>query len=150
MIMHNLLTPPEQPRSSAPTHAPLFIIGKDSNIVQMLTLMLELAGYRSIKSTNALSTLSSHSPQQKPALILLDMGLIYGSGRKMLLDIQKHCSSLRITTPIIILTTSPALQKEAGSMGYRAILKPFSLQDLMQAVREALCPPLLQQQAFLK
>jgi len=115
-------------------------VEKNPGIAQMITWALALAGYCPTRSAGELSTLFQNFPEDLPVLILLDVSLVRESGSKVLLDIQAQCSSLGITPPIIVLTTNPVIQKEVETVGYRAILKPFHVQHLMQAVSEALSP----------
>lgn len=130
------------PVSLASPH--IFIVEKNPSIAEMITWMLELAGYHSTRSIKELSTLSQIIRADPPALILLDMGLLHESSGWILAGVQAQCTSIGIIPPpIIVLTTSPAIQKEVEALGYQVVLKPFHIQDLTEAVREALHLPLL-------
>ncbi len=141
--MHDLLTPSSctsMPASLASRH--LFLIVENPGIADMMTWALELAGYRLTKGK--LSTLSQIPSADPPAVILLDVGLLHKSGSQTLAEAQAQCAAISISAPIIILTTSPVIQKEMEDAGYRALLKPFHVEDLTQTVRDALGSPLPQ------
>lgn len=133
------------PASLASPH--IFIVEKNPDIAEMITWTLELAGYYSTRRIRELSALAQITLADSPALILLDVGLLQESASKIFTDVQAQCTFIGITSPpIIVLTTSPVIQKEVEDMGYRAMLKPFHIQNLTQAVHEALRLPLLQRE----
>jgi len=85
---------------------------------------------------NALRTMAIH----KPDLVLLDLEMPLLGGIGMLKDIKSKYPRLQ-KIPVIILTASSDKYnvEEALKMGVKGyILKPFSLQDLLQKVNEVL------------
>jgi DNA-binding response OmpR family regulator len=151
MTMNDLLIPSlsrtSVPASLASSH--VFIVEKNPSIAEMITTVLTLAGYCPTKGIGELSALSQISPTNPPALILLDISLPHEACSKILTDAQAQCMAIGITPPpIIILTTSPSIRNEVEAIGYRALLKPFHVQDLMQAVHEALRLPLLRRKSL--
>ncbi len=135
MAIHHPPAPSLPPSSmpASPDSPYIFIAEENLRIAQMITSVLTLAGYRS--SVGALAALSHEHP---PMLILLDLNLFSKVRSKSLPDVEAQCSSEGVTPPIIVMTTSPIIQKEVETMGYRALLKPFHVQDLLQTIHEAL------------
>jgi DNA-binding response OmpR family regulator len=125
------------PASLASSH--VFIVEKNPGIAEMITTVLTLAGYSPTKGIGELSVLSQISPTNPPVLILLDVSLPHETCSKILTDAQAQFMAIGITPPpIIVLTTSPSVRNEVEAIGYRTLLKPFHVQDLMQAVHEVL------------
>lgn len=119
----------------------LFLIVENPSIADMMTWVLTLAGYRLTKvETPKLSQIPREDP---PAVILLDVGFLPTPASQALAEVQAQCVALAITAPIIILTTSPTIQKEMEHAGYRTLLKPFHVEHLTRTVREALNSSLL-------
>jgi DNA-binding NtrC family response regulator len=136
--MHDLFTQrssyPEMPTPL--TSRQLFLIVKNPCIADMMTWVLKLAGYRLTKGEAP--TLSHIPPEDPPAAILLDVGFLPTSANQALSEVQAQCAALEITAPIILLTTSPTIQKEMEHAGYQTLLQPFHIEHLNQTVREAL------------
>ncbi len=135
MAIHDPLAPSLPPFSMPipPASPYIFIAEENLRIAHMITSVLTLAGYRS--SIGELAALSHGHP---PMLILLDLNFFSKVRSKSLPDVEAQCSSEGVTPPIIVMTTSSIIHKEVETMGYRALLKPFHVQDLLQAIHEAL------------
>jgi DNA-binding response OmpR family regulator len=114
------------------------IIEPHPGIAHMISNMLNLVGYRSsIRETPTFTHISVEDP---PSVILLDIHPVRES-RSKLLDVQAQCFSIGIIPAIIVLTTSSVLQKEVETLGFRALVKPFHVQDLIRTIHEALSTP---------
>jgi DNA-binding response OmpR family regulator len=148
---------PLQNRASTDSPADLtslhiLVMEKNMGIAEMITIVLAQVGYCSTICTGELSALSQLSTNVPPALILLDLSLLREPSRKVLSDRQReYCTTTGLTLPpLIVLTTSPKIKDEVETMGYRTLLKPFRIRELLEAVRESLHGSSSQDEALLR
>jgi len=106
----------------------------------MLTLAAELraAGYKIVSAFDAVAAVMM-AVQEKPDLILLDIGLPAGSG----LVVMKRIADISViaATPIIIITASDSddIKKQAFENGAAAYFqKPYDFKELLQAIQNAI------------
>jgi len=118
----------------------ILIVEDDRDIAIGLSLRLKASGYDTACAGDAHSAIDMAS-KDKPALILLDLGLPDDNGF-VLMKKMENIPSLSLV-PIIVLTGRPQeVYKEAtvlaGAKKY--LQKPVENQELLAAIREVLGP----------
>jgi len=120
--------------SEAP--APLILIVDDEpQMRRLLTMALETAGYRVVAAQSGGEGLAL-AAQQRPALVLLDLGLPDTSGQEILRRLREWSP-----VPVLILTALDSEAEkiallDAGADDY--VTKPFHTGELLARVRVAL------------
>jgi len=111
----------------------IMIADDDPGIVEVLTLMLEDAGYE-VETTDDGQTVREVK-EHLPDLILLDIWMAGFDGR----DICKYLKSQKLTKhiPLIIISANKdteGIAKEAGADDF--IAKPFEMKELLAMVEK--------------
>lgn len=113
----------------------ILVIEDEANIVQVIRLYLEQAGYAVVSAGDGISGLELHA-REHPNLVILDL-MLPG------LDGMEICRRIRTwaSTPILILTARQAEEEriaglEAGADDY--LIKPFSPRELVSRVKAIL------------
>ncbi len=96
-----------------------------------------------VTTTNFVPRTFAQIENAQPSLLIVD--LIYGemAGWDLLAELRQKAATNQI--PVIVVSTSTRLLAKAQdehviSGGDRYLLKPFDLQDLVQAIRELIGP----------
>jgi len=116
----------------------ILIVEDDQDLVMGLSVRLRANGYDVVVANDGYSAISV-AQKERPALILLDLGLPSGDG----FIVMERLRSMNTLTaiPIIILTArDPAMSKERTlSAGAKFFFqKPFDNEELMAAIRKTL------------
>jgi CheY-like chemotaxis protein len=116
----------------------ILIVEDDQDTRQLLKLRLESQGYETAFAADAVGAISV-AREQKPDLILLDMGLPGGDG-VVVMERLKTFPALE-SIPVIVVsarepTTTQARAAEAGAQAY--IQKPIDVLALLDAIRRTL------------
>jgi CheY-like chemotaxis protein len=114
----------------------ILVADDNSDIRELVQFQLQTAGYRASTADNAADALRLVTTERFDALIL-DYWMEDATGIELCLKIRKFNQ----TTPILICSGSitPADREaamRAGAQGY--VLKPFSSEDLIRALRSSL------------
>jgi len=118
-------------------HRPVLVVDDDADIREMVTLMLEGAGYRVVAAEDGRAALD-RVVQEMPALILLDMRMPRMNGwefARAFRDQHDHHA------PIIVLTAAEDARQravDAEADGYLG--KPFAFDELVHTVQHHLPP----------
>ena len=122
-------------RPATPPH--ILVVEDDAEVRQVATEMLESAGYavRAVASgPRALTAVAA----ERPALILLDLGLPMMDGWQVLQRLQAEGDM-----PLVVLMTAyshlAARALDAGAVA--TMLKPFAMDDLLSLVARVLGSP---------
>ncbi len=113
----------------------VLIVEDESNIVNLITALLEANDYQAVSAKtceSGLMMLASH----RPDLVLLDLGLPDADGMDFLKKVRK--SDL---TPIIVLSARSDERDKVMALDFGAndyVTKPFGSAELMARVRSAL------------
>ncbi len=113
----------------------ILVIEDESNIKNLLKVLLETSGYQVITATACKSgqmLFASH----RPDLVILDLGLPDADGMTFLRSIRKDS-----LTPVIVLSARTEENDKVGALDTGAndyITKPFSSAELVARVRSAL------------
>lgn len=110
----------------------IFIADDDSDILEILRLMLESQGYQVQVSTNANDIFKTE--QGKADLILLDIWMSGIDGRDICHQIQKHSRLNQV--PIVFISANSHLKEIAEECNvYGYIEKPFDMEELLTTVK---------------
>jgi CheY-like chemotaxis protein len=117
--------------------ADLLIVDDDSDISDLLTVILQAAGHQVRQAHNGLEGLDLLA-QQTPDLTLLDVEMPVLSGPQMAYGLfLRDCGDEKI--PVILLSGMVGLPDVAGTVGTAHFLaKPYSPEDLLRMVERAL------------
>ena len=118
----------------------ILIVDDDTDLLLALRIRLRSRGYATSLASDATMAIRK-AVQEKPDLILLDIGLPDQNGF-LVLDHLKQNTDLA-SIPVIIVSARPSdVYKGAAVMaGARAYFeKPFNNEELLHAIRNALTP----------
>ena len=125
----------------------VLLVEDDDEMRRLLATALRRDGYVVVECANGDDALDWLGPgvlegevERVPAVIVTDVRLPYFSGLEILAGVG--CAAARI--PVILITGFPdaELHREASALGAHCVLaKPFALDALRGALREALQPP---------
>ena len=113
----------------------ILVIEDEANIVQIIRLYLEQAGYTVLSASDGIAGLELHAREQ-PDLVVLDLML-------PILDGMEVCRRIRAwaNTPILMLTARQGEEDRIGGLESGAddyLVKPFSPRELVSRVRAIL------------
>lgn len=113
----------------------ILIIDDESSIRKLLRVSLEANGYQSVEAQTGYEGIQK-TLEEKPEIILLDLGLPDKSGLMIIKEIRQWSQ-----TPIIVLTVLDDDQNKIAALDGGAddyITKPFSIPELLVRIRVAL------------
>lgn len=116
----------------------ILIVDDDKDFLRILALQLKTKGYETIAATDAITAISV-ALEQKPDLILLDIGLPAGDGFTVMSRLASLDST--ILTPVIIITGKDpsTFQEQALKAGVVAFMrKPIDINELEAMIRNIL------------
>src|SRR5438105_1945836 len=113
----------------------ILIIEDEANIVQVIRLYLEQAGYTVLSASDGIAGLELHAREQ-PDLVILDLML-------PALDGMEVCRRIRAwaSTPILMLTARQREEDRIAGLEMGAddyLVKPFSPRELVSRVKAIL------------
>lgn len=123
------------------SHAHVLVVEDEDDIAALVELNLELSGYAVTTASNGLMALD-RVLEVSPDVVLLDVMMPVLDGWQVLRQLQEDPDTRDI--PVIMLT---ALSEERDLIrghlqgAVRYVTKPFQMQDLLQAIADALEPP---------
>ncbi len=113
------------------------IVDDDPSIVDVLTLILEDAGYEVISTTESSNV--SRLIKTDPSLLLLDIWMPGLNGKEICKNLKSEASTKKL--PIIFISASRDtrdIATESGADGY--ICKPFEMDDLLIKIAMYIAP----------
>lgn len=115
--------------------APILIVEDDQSIAELLSTMLQLAGYVTVHALDggqAIDLLeATRRGQGEIGLIILDMLLPGITGLGLLRYLAQHAGG----PPVLVLSGSPLAIETAWGLGVQATLrKPFNMDELLELV----------------
>ena len=114
----------------------IFIADDDSDILDILKLMLQTRGYHVLVSNDG-SQLFEYAPEQLPDLVLLDIWMSGIDGRDICAGLKNNENTKDI--PVLFISANSNIQaiaKECGAEGF--IAKPFDMETLLNKVDDML------------
>jgi CheY-like chemotaxis protein len=126
------LTEPERTQRQS-----ILVVDDEPGIVDVLTAVLEDAGYRVTGAGNGQKALAQLA-EAVPDLMLLDFEMPLLDGASTLRRLQGAAAR---AIPVVMMSGVPESMVQRRCRGYRAFLrKPFSLDELLETVRQVLLP----------
>lgn len=116
-------------------NARILVVEDESEIADLLVAYLERAGFKMLRATNVADAIRVHA-QQRPDLVLLDIGLPGGDGFDVLTTIRR-----RFETPVIMVTAVDDDVTKLSSLRIGAddyVQKPFNPSEVVERVRAVL------------
>jgi DNA-binding response OmpR family regulator len=115
--------------------APILVVDDDYHLRKTIQLMLEEEGFVVQVAADGQEAVEQ-ATAQRPALMVLDMGLPLFDGDEVAVQVRGRCGS---TFPIVLITADGQIREKSRRIGAAAYLrKPFDMDDLIQAVQHAL------------
>ena len=116
----------------------ILVVDDDSDIRLGLKVRLSASGYATVFAADGVTAIST-ARQERPDLILLDLGLPAGDGFQVLERLKIDAELAQI--PVIVLSARDAEGNErravkAGAAAY--LQKPVDDEDLLEAIASAL------------
>ena len=116
----------------------ILIVDDDVDLLRGLTIRLKAVGYEVVCATDAIFAVSV-AMQDKPDLIILDIGLPGGDGFVIMERLSKIRST--VTIPVIILTARDQFGNKERALKAGAVAffqKPADNSELLATIRKAL------------
>jgi FixJ family two-component response regulator len=114
----------------------VFVVDDDLSVREGLERLLRAVG-RKVETFASAQEFLAHRIENIPSCLVLDVGLAGLSG----LDLQKQIADANRTTPIVFITGQKDVPTSVRAMKAGAVeflVKPFSEQDLLDAIEQAL------------
>jgi FixJ family two-component response regulator len=114
----------------------VFVVDDDLSVREGLERLLRAVG-RKVETFASAEEFLAHRIENIPSCLVLDVGLPGLSG----LDLQKQIAEANRTTPIVFITGQKDVPTSVRAMKAGAVeflVKPFSEQDLLDAIEQAL------------
>lgn len=114
----------------------VFVVDDDLSVREGLERLLRSVG-RKVETFASAQEFLAHRIENIPSCLVLDVGLPGLSG----LDLQKQIAEANRTTPIVFITGQKDVPTSVRAMKAGAVeflVKPFSEQDLLDAIEQAL------------
>jgi DNA-binding response OmpR family regulator len=119
----------------------ILIIDDEKDFLRITAMQLKARGYDIVAATDAVTAISV-AQEEKPDLILLDIGLPAGDGFTVMERLA--CLDRTVLTPVIVITgrDTSTFQEQALKAGAMAFLrKPIDIDGLVAAIRNTLGEP---------
>lgn len=120
------------------TNAQLFLVEDDASVRESLQRGLEYLGYRVRVFNNAIGFLDAQIDPDGPAVLIADMRMPVMSGVELQFEVQARHPGM----PVIFISGESTVPQSIQAMKQGAVdflVKPFELQDLVQAIDRAIC-----------
>ena len=119
----------------------ILIIDDEKDFLRITAMQLKARGYDIVAATDAVTAISV-AQEEKPDLILLDIGLPAGDGFTVMERLA--CLDRTVLTPVIVITgrDTSTFQEQAIKAGAMAFLrKPIDIDELVAAIQNTLGEP---------
>ena len=119
----------------APREARVLVVDDDPEIREVVSWLLEDEGLAVETASDGPRALDC-ATRERPALIVLDMGLPLMSGEEVAVRIRAHYG---VPPPIIVVSADGRAAEKATRIGAQGYLhKPFDIDELVRLVRGTL------------
>jgi len=142
VAVSELLGPAQQPKMPSPElparQPKILLVDDEKDLLRTMSLKLKKHGYDVIFAMDGFSAIST-AINEKPDLVLLDIGLPAGDGFSVMQKINSNCRT--ILMPIIVITgreleENKKLAMEAGAKAF--FQKPVDTNNLLTAIQSVL------------
>jgi CheY-like chemotaxis protein len=114
---------------------PILIVDDDEDIRDLLSLALELRGYRAVAARDGIEALEWLALGDEPAFVLLDMMMPRLDGEGFVAAVRREPSLRRI--PIVLLSGHREVTRKAVELDTAGFLvKPIRTEELLAVVRK--------------
>lgn len=120
------------------TDAQLFLVEDDASVRESLQHGLEYLGYRVRVFKDAIEFLAAQVDPDSPAVLVADMRMPGMSGVELQSEVQARHPGM----PVIFISGESTVPQSIQAMKQGAVdflLKPFELQNLVEAIDRAIC-----------
>ena len=118
-----------------PLHNKILIADDDTDMLELLTVMLENEGYTVLKAENGLQAVEM-ARKELPALVMLDIHMPVMDGLKACREIKTD--KVTRTVPVVMLTVEGSINEIQQAISYGAktyITKPSSKAEILKVVK---------------
>lgn len=118
-----------------PLHNKILIADDDTDMLELLTVMLEGEGYTVLKAENGLQAVEM-ARKELPALVMLDIHMPVMDGLKACREIKSD--KVTRTVPVVMLTVEGSINEIQQAISYGAktyITKPSSKTEILKVVK---------------
>ena len=118
-----------------PLHNKILIADDDTDMLELLTVMLEGEGYTVLKAENGLQAVEM-ARKELPALVMLDIHMPVMDGLKACREIKSD--KVTRTVPVVMLTVEGSINEIQQAISYGAktyITKPSSKAEILKVVK---------------
>ena len=118
-----------------PLHNKILIADDDTDMLELLTVMLEDEGYTVLKAENGLQAVEM-ARKELPALVMLDIHMPVMDGLKACKEIKSD--KVTRTVPVVMLTVEGSINEIQQAISYGAktyITKPSSKAEILKVVK---------------
>ncbi|MEO8956227.1 MAG: response regulator [Ktedonobacteraceae bacterium] len=125
-------------RSVQEKYRPILVVDDDHNLRQTIQWVLEEEGF-SVSSAADGQEAVEQAMAQQPGLVILDMGLPLLNGSEVAAQVHARYGA---AVPIILITADGQAEEKSRRVRATSFLrKPFDIDDLVDAVQQALARP---------
>jgi FixJ family two-component response regulator len=123
----------------ARTSANVALVEDDASVRKAIVRLLTVAGFQTTAFDSAEAFLDCSETAKQNGCVVIDINLPGLSG----FDLQERLSSTATSLPVVFITAhdEPSVRArfhQSGAIAY--LVKPFPAEELISAVRKALCP----------
>ena len=116
----------------------ILIVEDDQDTRQLLKIRLQSQGYETAYAADAVTAITA-AREERPDLILLDMGLPGGDGVVVMERLKTFPALAHIPVVIVSAREQSATEQQATEAGAEAyVQKPIDNEELLGAIRSAL------------
>ena len=118
-----------------PLHNKILIADDDTDMLELLTVMLEGEGYTVLKAENGLQAVEM-ARKELPALVMLDIHMPKMDGLKACKEIKSD--QVTRSVPVVMLTVEGSITEIQQAISYGAktyITKPSSKAEILKVVK---------------
>ena len=129
---------------AAPRRKVVLVLEDHASVGGLIAGLLRQEGYRAVRAWDPQEALRL-ARGRTPDLVLLDFNLAYPDGLDVLKQVRNHEATRR--TPIVLVSGGElTLTAEESRLVNDVVQKPFDIDVMLNAVREALGDPVVQVQ----
>jgi CheY-like chemotaxis protein len=130
--------------ASSPRRKVVLVLEDHASVGGLIAALVRQAGYRAVRAWDAHEALRL-ARGRAPDLILLDLNLPYPDGVQALRQVRGH-EATRHAPVVLVAGGALALSAEDAQLVSGVVHKPFDIDLLLNAVRQALGDPLVEVQ----
>ena len=127
--------------ATAPRRKVVLVLEDHASVGGLIAALLRQEGYRAVRAWDTLEALRL-ARGRTPDLVLLDLNLAYPDGLEVLRQVRGHEPTKR--TPIVLVAGGDlTLDADDEALVAGVVRKPFDIDVMLNAVRQALGDPLV-------